>query len=149
MFPVLKNLTETVKCRHLLVSSPQWNDLFDRLQCILYQKEVQHSFLNFGNFEKHCCRWSITFEILLIVCLVVFLFSNGIGCQHKSLQALWPHRNYGKPQEHADIKNTALYRCENHSQCMLRSRAERTILRKQTKNNYKLHSTLIIRLNVE
>ena len=58
---VLKKLSRNSKMSTLLVSSTQSNDVFDRLrlQCIIWQKEVHHSPLNFWSFEKHCCEWSI------------------------------------------------------------------------------------------
>jgi len=73
MFPVGKKSTATAKYRHLLLSSPQTNDLFERLQCIILQKWVHHSSPQFCSFEKHCCWWSIIFNTMVIVFLVDFV----------------------------------------------------------------------------
>ena len=51
-----KKSSKTAKCRHFFATSLQTNDLFERSQCIIWQKEVHHSALNFRRFEKHCCR---------------------------------------------------------------------------------------------
>ena len=57
-----KKSTKTAKCWHLLVSTPKTNDLFDRLQCIIWQTGVYHSLSQFWQFWEtlllvmHCVQ---------------------------------------------------------------------------------------------
>jgi len=50
--------TEIAKCQHLLVSTSETNDLFDRLQCITWQNGVLDSSPQFWHsillLVKHC-----------------------------------------------------------------------------------------------